>query len=375
MKIGFDSKRAFYNQSGLGNYSRSTIQLLSKHFPSHSYFLYTPSTKKAIKFKLQNNVKIIEPKSYFNRYFKSYWRSFSMSKNIRNDKIDIFHGLSNELPQKIQKTGAKTFVTIHDLIFIRYPEFFKKFDRKIYFQKFKFACETADTIIAISEQTKSDIINYFNINDKKIEVVYQGCNPIFYKNVCTEKKIEVTQKYKLPNKYILYVGTVEERKNSLNIIKAVHKNNIDIPILIVGRKTDYQNKLLEYISKYKLENKVFIHNNIPFVDFPAIYQQAELFIYPSIFEGFGIPIIEALNSKIPVITTKGGCFSESGGMSSIYVEPNNIDEIGNAIKTVIYKPEVSNKMKDDGYKYVQKFREDKIAQNLMNIYIKYTNAN
>lgn len=370
MRIGFDAKRVFYNSSGLGNYSRGTIDLLSKHFPSHSYFLYTPSVKNSIDFKRRTNVKVVLPQGKINNFFSSYWRSFRLTKDIAKDKMDIFHGLSNELPQKINKTTIKAFVTIHDLIFIRYPKLYKRIDRKIYYQKFKVACEMADRVIAISEQTKSDIVNFFNIDEKKIEVVYQGCNPMFHGKVSTEKKIEVTQKYKLPEKYILYIGTVTERKNSLNIIKAVNQNNIDIPILIIGGKTDYQKKLVEYISKHKLENKVFIHNNIPFKDFPAIYRQAEIFIYPSIFEGFGIPIIEALNSKIPVITTRGGCFSEAGGMSSAYINPMDTDEMADAIKNILQNSDVRNKMIEEGYNYVLKFREDQIARNLMNVYLK-----
>ncbi len=369
MNIGFDAKRAFHNRSGLGNYSRSTIELLSRYFPAHNYVLFTPSTENAVKFDIKNNTKIIEPQRALSKFFKSYWRSFSLSRNIKKHKLDIYHGLSNELPHKAYKTGAKIIVTVHDLIFIRYPELFNKIDRTIYFQKFKYACDIADTIIAISEQTKSDIVNFLNVNENKIEVVYQGCNPIFYKKESTSKKIETAQKYKLPEKYILYVGTVEERKNSLSILEAVKNFNIDISVVIIGGKTPYQEKLENFIAKNKMEKYVFIHNDIPFHNFPAIYQQAEMFIYPSIFEGFGIPIIEALNSKIPVITTKGGCFSEAGGMSSLYVESGNIEELGIAIQKLLNDSELKDKMIKDGYDYVQKFKEEKVARNIMNVYL------
>ncbi len=370
MNIGFDAKRAFYNQSGLGNYSRSTIELLSRYFPANKYFLFTPSIENAIKFDIKNNSKILEPQKILSKFFKSYWRSFRLARNIKKNKLDIYHGLSNELPHKAYKTGAKTIVTIHDLIYMRYPEHYNKIDRTIYYQKSKYACDIADTIIAVSEQTKSDIVQYFKVNENKIDVVYQGCNPIFYNESNTTKNIETAQKYKLPEKYILYVGIIEERKNALSILKAVQKFKINISVIIIGEKTPYQELLEDYIAEKKMKRQVFIHNNIPFHDFPSIYQQSAMFVYPSVFEGFGIPIIEALNSKVPVITTKGGCFSESGGMSSLYVESNNVDELAGAIQKVMEDNELREKMINEGYEYVQKFKEEKVARNIMNVYLK-----
>ena len=332
MKIGFDAKRAFYNKSGLGNYSRSTIELLTRHYPSHDYTLYTPSTEDAIKFNIPDKVKVYEPIRFFNKIFKSYWRTFKISNRISEHKLDVYHGLSGELPNKAhKKTNTKLIVTIHDLIFLRFPELYKSIDRKLYYQKAKYACEIADRIIAISEQTKSDIIQFLGIEESKIDVVYQGCNSEFHKEVDTNKKIEVTQKYNLPQNYILNVGTIEKRKNSLSILKAIEYGKINIPLIIVGKETEYQEELEKYASENNLSEKLLIFNNIPLEDLPAIYQQADVFVYPSVFEGFGIPIIEAMYSKVPVITTKGGVFSETGGHSSIYVEANNIEKLSDAI--------------------------------------------
>jgi glycosyltransferase involved in cell wall biosynthesis len=369
MNIGFDAKRAFYNRSGLGNYSRSTINLLQKYFPKNEYFLYTPSTENAISFPLSENTKIVTPSGIFNRFMKTYWRSFKLAGNIKKDKLDIYHGLSNEVPQNAHKTGAKIFTTIHDLIFFRYPELYNTIDRRIYYQKFKYSAQISDKVIAISEQTKTDIIHFLNIDEKKIDVIYQGCNPIFYKEVSTERKIEVAQKYKLPKQYILNVGTVEKRKNILAAVRALHQEKIDMPLIIVGGRTAYQDDIENYVAEYGMQNQVFIYNNVPFDDLPVLYQLSELFIYPSLFEGFGIPILEALNSKIPLITTRGGCFSEAGGLHSMYVKPDNIDEIGAAILKTLSDTQLRKTMIEEGFQYAQLFNEDKIADNLMNVYL------
>ncbi len=371
MRIGFDAKRAFYNTSGLGNYSRSTIEHLTKFFPQNEYILFTPSVKKDLYTNPPKTAKIVSPTGFKGSVLKSFWRSFKMSNSIKNHKIDIFHGLSNELPHNIHKTGAKSLVTIHDLIFIRYPELYKHADRVIYQTKLKYAAQIADTVIAISEQTKSDIINYLNIDQSKIEVVYQGCNPVFGKPVPQNKQIEVAGKYKLPKQYILTVGTVEKRKNALAVVKAIHKHNINVPFIIVGRKTEYQTEIEKYVAKHKLESKVKIYNSIPFEDLSAIYNQASLFIYPSIFEGFGIPIVEALSAGIPVITTRGGCFNEAGGFAARYIDPKDIDEIADALKTILESFQVQQRMIKDGKEYVKKFSEERISESMMSVYKKH----
>lgn len=371
MKIGFDAKRAFFNNSGLGNYSRSTIELITKFYPYNDYVLFTPSTENAINFNIQPKMKICKPKRIFNKIFKSYWRTFKISKRIKEHQLNIYHGLSGELPSKANiKTNTKLIVTIHDLIFLRLPELYKPVDRKIYLQKAKYACDIADRIIAISEQTKSDIIQFLNIEESKIDVVYQGCNSLFHKEVDTTKKINVAQKYNLPDKYILNVGTIEERKNALSILKAIKFGKIEIPLIIVGKETEYQNELLKYASENNLQDQLIILNNVPLEDLPAIYQQAFVFVYPSVFEGFGIPILEAMYSKVPVITTKGGVFSETGGHSSIYIELNNIEKLSKAITNIATDEELRNKIINDGIDFVQKFNDDKIAANIMNVYLK-----
>lgn len=367
MRIGFDAKRAFYNYSGLGNYSRNVIKSLHQSFPENQFNLYTPSTRKAISFIEGDNVNIITPKKQSGKILKSYWRSFMITKRLENDNIDIYHGLSNELPGNINETNVKSIVTIHDLIFIRYPELYKPIDREIYSRKFRYACTVADKIIAVSSQTKEDIVNYFNIDDHKIEVIYQGCDDVFKTIISDEQKNSIKEKYDLPSQYMLYVGTIEERKNLLNVVKALHQGSIDIPLVIVGRTTKYIKKVVDYICNNLVENTIFLQD-VPLEDLPAIYQSSEMFIYPSVFEGFGIPVLEALQSKVPVITSKGGCFNEVGGDNSIYVDPMNVDEIIEAIGMILSDSTLKQNMIEQGYIHAKNFSNSLIASQIMDIY-------
>ena len=142
MKIGFDAKRAFLNDSGLGNYSRNTLNALKKYFPDNHYVLFTPEITDEL-FKNYKNFDVISPDSSFSKIFKSLWRSFSLSGQLKKHELDIFHGLSNEFPDGVHKTEVPAIVTIHDLIFMRFPHFYKSVDRNIYYQKVKYATSSA----------------------------------------------------------------------------------------------------------------------------------------------------------------------------------------------------------------------------------------
>ncbi|MFO8236058.1 MAG: glycosyltransferase family 1 protein [Bacteroidales bacterium] len=370
MNIGFDAKRAFFNKSGLGNYSRSTVQLLSKYYPDNSYFLYTPKFSEANnEFIDSSNIHVRTPRQCFFRAFNPYWRSYRMACDFKYDDIDLFHGLSNELPMNIRKSNVKSVLTVHDLIFMRYPTLYKKVDRWIYEKKFKLSCQRANTVIAVSQQTKDDLIHYFKIEEDKIRVVYQGCNPIFYDAKTEAEKNKLKQKYNLPESFLLYVGTIEERKNALGIVKALHEGGIDIPLVLVGKPTAYKRRIEQYIADKNVKNDIRFFSEIPYEELPVFYQLSSAFIYPSFFEGFGIPILEALNSGVPVITSSGGCFHETGGPASMYVEPSSTEEIANAIRKVLFDDQLRQVMKEKGFAHAMKFRDGNVAKAMMQAYL------
>ena len=365
--IGFDAKRAFFNSSGLGNYSRNLLNALVINHPQNSYYLFTPKTKDRFFLENEDSFSIIGPQG-MSRLFSSLWRTAFMTNNIKKLKLEIFHGLSQELPYGIGKSGARSVVTIHDLIFLRFPHFYKSVDTKIYYRKVVHACRTADHIVAISEQTRNDIIEFLDISPEKITVIYQGCSPDFRKSFSKEVFLEIKERYKLPDRYLLYTGTIEERKNLLGIAKAIHVSGIDIPLVVIGRKTEpYYRKVLEYINSNNLKSIIF-PGKVTNGDLPALYQNAECFLYPSFFEGFGIPIVEALVSKTPVITSNTGCFPEAGGPGSIYVDPYDPGMIGDAILRVVKNKDVREKMVNIGSAHALKFRDEVIAEAYMKLY-------
>jgi len=372
MNIAFDAKRAFHNSRGLGNYSRDTIRLLSTYYPKNNYKLLNPKNKNCVDFDIAENTSIITPKSIIGKAIPSLWRSIGVVNQLKTLQIDIYHGLSQELPYGIDKIGIKSVVTMHDAIFMRYPQLYSASYRAIFIQKNRYACRVADHIIAISEQTKKDIIQYFDADEKKISVVYQGCNNVFRKEISFTSKNEIREKYNLPKKFLLNVGAIEERKNAGLIIEALHKLNLQIPLVIVGKSTSYIDKLRSLIIQYKMEQQVLVIHNAETSDLPAIYSLADVFIYPSLFEGFGIPVLEALCVGVPVITSTGSCFEETGGEDTLYVNPHDALELGNAILKIISDNELRKDMILKGKIFAEKFTDVNIAHNMNELYLRLT---
>lgn len=363
MQIGYDAKRYFNNLSGLGNYSRDLVRIMQTHYPENNYLLYTPRRPKHLPAAL--NVRFPEH-GLLNKLLPSYWRSKGIVADLKRDAIDLFHGLSGEIPVGLQKTGVKSVVSIHDLIFLRLPELYKPIDRFIYTKKFKYAAQQADKIVAISQQTKADLIEFFGTSPEKIDVIYQGCHPAFKQEISTEEAQRIRQKYHLPKDYILNVGSIEPRKNALQIVKAIRE--LDIPLVIVGKETAYWDKIKEYIAAHHLSNRVLFPKVDSMLDLAVLYKQASLFVYPSSYEGFGIPIIEALYSGTPVITSKSGVFPEAAGPSSYFIDPDNVEEMTHAITHVLSSTDKQQEMRENGRLYVQQFDDDVLAKQWMACY-------
>lgn len=169
------------------------------------------------------------------------------------------------------------------------------------------------------------------------------------------------------------MGTIEERKNLLLTVKSLTSVVQEIKLVVIGRETDYVADVRDYMDEHNLKHRIKFLANVPVEDLPAIYQQAKLFVYPSEFEGFGIPIIEALNSGIPVIAATGSCLEEAGGPDSCYIHPKDDIQLAFTINSLINDQEKYDKMVQAGYIYVKKFDDAELAEKLFNTYTKVLN--
>ncbi|MEE9437510.1 MAG: glycosyltransferase family 1 protein [Saprospiraceae bacterium] len=368
MKIGYDAKRLLNNKTGLGNYSRTLLNNLAHYYPNNSYFLFSPAVKLKEYINQFSKIGEVITPTKSNRFL---YRSFGIKKDILSKNIDIYHGLSHELPRNISKIKCKKVVTIHDLIFKVHPKYFPYIDRTFYHLKCKHSINHADKIIAISNNTKTDIIKYYNVDPKKIKVIYQPCDSIYYKDNNKKEILKTIERLDLPSQYLLYVGSIEPRKNIKSILRAYSKLSKEpqIPLVLVGRGKKYLTQITNLIKELKLQDKVILRDDISTNDLPAIYSNAEILIYPSFYEGFGLPIVEAMLCRTPVITANTSSLKEAGGPASIYVDPYDTTAIKQAITSILEDKLLASKMIEDSYEYATaKFSIERSTRQTIEVY-------
>ena len=364
--IAYDAKRAFLNQRGLGNYSRTLLAQLKCYYGHNRYILCTPKDTHQYPWLSEAPFEKITPQGLW-QIAPSVWRRYGITPALKHQHIDLYHGLSQELPKGIEHVGCKTIVTMHDAIFMRYPELYSATYRASFIRRNQSACERADCIIAISEQTKKDFITFFGVEENRIRVVYQGCNDIYWQDLAPQQLSAVSVRYQLPGSYVLSVGALEERKNHVRLIEAMAAAHIDLPLVIVGRGNERQAQILrETAKRYGVSLQLI--ENARTEDLPATYRRASVFVYPSLFEGFGIPILEAARCQTPIVTSAGTCFEEIAGEGALYVPPTDEQAIGQAIRETLENSEETNQRMLTALAQTEKFRAENIAHNLMQTY-------
>ena len=385
--IGLDAKRIVRNATGLGSYGRTLVRDLAA-IDGLNLRLYAPDAgrddlRSQVVGEQEQESDSTQVGSLTFCYpegwqplGKSYWRSRGMVSQLVKDGVQVYHGLSGELPIGLQKAGIRSVVTIHDLIFMRHPEWYGGADVKIYTQKFRHALQEADRIVAISECTRRDICELGDVEPEKVEVIYQSCSTRFASMSTETAPDDIMMKliwyvhdhYDLPDRYILSVGTIEKRKNALLAIKALHHLPDDLSLVLVGHATDYAEEVWQYALENGLGGRVMMLHNVPDEHLPAIYRLAEAFVYPSRYEGFGIPIIEAIRMGLPVVASTGSCLEEAGGPHSLYVNPDDERAMAAAVTSVLCNVSGREQRIEQSQKYIQRFENTGAAQKFADLY-------
>ena len=361
LKIGLDAKRIVRNGTGLGSYGRTLVNDLAAY--PLELCLYAPDQGRdqlRQQIRQQENVRFCYPAPSHLPFSKALWRSKGIVSDLKRDGIQLFHGLSGELPIGIHRSGIKSVVTIHDLIFLRHPEFYHWIDTKIYAWKFRKTIQEADHIIAISACTKRDILEYGGVDESKISLIYQSCAP----------KFTSASAAKGGERYILSVGSIEARKNILLAVKALPYLPDDVKLVIVGRHTSYTDEVIAYAEKAHLSHRIRIMHGVSDEALPKLYAEAEAFVYPSRYEGFGIPIIEAISCGLPVVACTGSCLEEAGGPDSLYVDPDDAEAMAHAIQQVLRGAEGREKRIENSQQYIKRFAGNDVAGKMVELYRK-----
>lgn len=349
MKIALDisplhkEKYLQHRVRGTGFYIRSLKDAFMEYFPRNNYVFFTKGEK------LPNNLDVV----HF-PYFEPFFLSLPFIKNCKN------------------------VVTVHDLTPLVFPEHFPSGIRgriKWFFQKI--ALQKVDAIITDSKSSKNDIIKYTNIPDEKVHVVYLAADKQFRQVNNDKRKHELKKKYHLPEEFVLYVGDVTWNKNLPRLLTAME--NVGVPIVMVGKalkevnfdKNNPWNSDVAIVQKMAKDNKeIILLGFVPTEELVLLYNVATVFAMPSLYEGFGLPILEAMSCGCPVVTTRGGSLKEVAGDAAVYVNAYNPIDITKGIQEILENRSKREYLRQKGFVQVKKFSWKKTAQDTMKVYEK-----
>lgn len=365
LKIGFDAKRLFHNDTGLGNYSRTLVRNLATLYPEHEYHLFTPTVgynPYREEFLERNRYHIHTSGSWPS----TVWRTYMISRLCTQYNLDIYHGLSHELPVGHISPATRTVLTFHDLIYELYPDHFKKVDQKLYAAKYSKSAEIANHIISISHSTAADLHKVYGIQKDKISVCYQTCARAYL-----DYKEEP-----VVGDYFLYVGSVIKRKGLLQIAQAMELLPPDQRMVckVVGSGAEYLAGVKAYISDHNLDPWFDFLGTIPNEALLALYHQARALLLPSIYEGFGIPIIESLAVGTPVVTSDVSSLPEAAGPGGILIDPTNPLMISEAMRKLVLDQDLAMRLGKAGRRYVHDhFGQEQTTAAVMELYLRLCN--
>lgn len=385
MKIAVDLRplNSPTSKRGIGYFTKHLFSsLLKKSHPGFEFSLLTfPKSSITKNFEIGANDKFQKvpalywPKKGLRRldpFFSIVWSRFL--KTYKPDLIHItslFEVYFISIPEDI-----KSVVTLYDVIPLIFPDqYFRNEKAKRWYEERLVQAKKASKIITISKSSKKDIQKFLNIPSEKIEVIYGGVDERF-KKVEKEKALRIIEKYKIVRPYILSVSTHSFHKNISRIFLAFKsyinlKSNDDLNLVVVcklipNEEAEWKNE----IRKLAIEERVILTNFVSDEDLPAIYGGAELFLFPSLYEGLGLPVLEAFACGTAVITSNTSSLPEVGGDAAIYVNPESVEEIRNSIAKILNNLDFKKKLIKRGYWQVKKFSWDKASDQCLNVYRK-----
>lgn len=370
--IAYDAKRLVRNRTGLGNYSRTLAADLALLLPRDwRMLLYAPDRgcdDLRAQVPADGRLQYVYPAKAHSAMARAVWRSWGIVRDLKRDRVDLFHGLSGELPIGIRAAGIKTVVTVHDLIFMRHPEYYNPIDAAVYRAKFLLTCREADRFIAISECTKRDIMELGGVSADRIDVIYQSCKRRFASTLTPTQTERTRHRLGLPRRFVLNVGTIEERKNLMLAVRALGMIPDDVHLVAVGRRTKYAARVEKEARRMGVADRLHLLSGIGDDELQAIYQTAETFVYPSRYEGFGIPIIEAIQSGLPVVACTGSCLEEAGGPYCQYVDPDDARALAKAIRHTLRGVEGREQTIRRSREYIRRFENSSTASQVAGVY-------
>lgn len=371
MKIGIEATAAVKKLGGVSEYTYNLIKALAKIDQKNDYELVNFSFFRGDleefpelppNFKIKN---INIP----NKILNFFWNNFNWLKlDYFLPDCDVIFCPNFLVPPT---RNRDLIFTVHDLSFLHFPNWFLKEDQI----KFKTALEKnlprAKKIIAVSKNTKKDLVEILKVNPEKIAVTPLAADEIFHKKLNSQKQIEVLAEYKILEPYILYLGTLEPRKNVSRLVEAFANLSKKFPklnLVLAGRKGWLYEEIFQKVRDFNLSDKVIFTDTVAKDERPYLYAGAEVFVYPSLFEGFGLPPLEAMACGAPVVTSNLSSIPEVVGKAALFIDPYNVEEISLVIEKILKNPRLRADLIKKGKIQAKKFSWEKTAEKTLEVF-------
>lgn len=371
MRVGFSGKIFAGRLSGNGYYLYWLLKSLLELEDENEYVLFLPGDI-ALPEGLQTGPKltVVSPRLSLNhKGLRSGFEAFYVPLKFGQMGLDVLH-----MPTDgggYWAPGGALVVSLMGIAARHFPDIHPAHIRVLQRWNMALSAKSADLILTISESSKRDLVEMFAIPPEKVKVIYLGVDPVFYPRPRrSEYAAQIRAKYKLPERYILYVGNLEPRKNIRSLIHAfgVLQSSEEIDLVIVGRKAWLYSDIFETANKSGFTDRIHFTGYVDSADLPWIYSLADVFVFPSLFEGFGLPNLEAMACGVPVISSNTSSVPEVVGDAGILIEPRNIEQIADAIQRVISNTELSAQLRAAGIERAKQFTWQRTARETLNAY-------
>lgn len=369
MHISIDARgAAWYAGTGIGTYTMQIVRHLLDIDNCNNYYLFW-SGREYGKFKSYPNVKV----SISSRKHHRFWENYYIPEQLKNKNIDIYHVPQNGIGLP-QRKNCLYVATIHDLIPYIMPETVGKGYLSKFISQMPGIISSTDMIITVSEWSKKDIMRIFNIPEERIAVTHLAADDMFVPMDKSSALQHIKEKYGIDRNFILYIGGFSPRKNVKSILVAfsmIYKNfSKDYRVVIIGSSKDDHQFLIKLSQNLGIGDKVFFTGYVPYEDLPYFYNGADVFVYPSLYEGFGLPPLEAMSCGTPTITSNVSSIPEVVGDGALLINPFDTEELAKAMEKVLEDPGLKADLISRGFERAAEFNWRKTAQQTLEVYEK-----
>lgn len=364
MRFAVDAYHTLFLSGGIARYARSLITAIAETVSTEEAILFINRFRERGKsWKPEQGIYKIRQIYFPRRVLQNIWDTFEWPPiEYFCGPVDLYHGLHFALPPTRK---ARKVLTVHDLTYLKFPEYF--FDHNLNERGYR--CELprglsrADAVIAVSQQTREDLIDLMNVPEEKVCVIYEGVDSHFFNHIEDKQVVAIRERYGLIRPYLVFlVGTPEPRKNLINTVAAARKAAPGLPLALIGPEEPIRTLLAGNSN-----NAVFI-DVVPDAHLPALLSGAQISLYPSLYEGFGLPVIESMACGVPVITSNHGALPEVAGGAALLVDPESVDSIADAISELLNDNVLQDRLKVAGKKRAREFTWQKAAEATLSLY-------